>query len=100
MRHSWFVPILVAIAVLSGYAAGARPVQAQPETLPFQLGATVEIGFDASHSRRCQVEEMRGTFMRCRNLSRSDRANRWINLAQAAWVTTGTLGTNDATERR
>ena len=38
---SWSVPVLLALAALAGYAAGARPVQAQTEPLPFSTGDTV-----------------------------------------------------------
>jgi len=103
MRHPWSVAVLVVLGAVAGYAAGTRPLQAQTEkteTLPFQVGHTVELGFDASHSRRCHVEELKGTFVRCRNLSRSDRATRWINLAQVAWITTGALGPEESPERR
>jgi hypothetical protein len=106
MRHPWFVPALLALAALGGYAAGARPVSAQPvsaqplsaqpasaqpDVVPVRVGQTVELGFDASHGRRCFVEEMKGTFVRCRNLSKSDRASRWLNLTQVEWLTTGVL---------
>ena len=103
MRHPWSVAILVVLGAVAGYAAGTRPLQAQTSTetpLPFQVGQTVELGFDASHSRRCRIEELKGTFVRCQNLSRSDRASRWINLAQVAWMTTGVLSTEESPERR
>ena len=91
MRHFWSVAVLLVLAAVAGYAAGTRPLQAQAqaEALPFHLGQTVELGFDASHSRKCLIEEVKGTFVRCRNLSKSDRATRWINIAQVAWMTTG-----------
>lgn len=102
MRHRWSIAVLVVLGSVAGYAAGTRPLQAQTpiETLPFRIGQTVELGFDASHSRRCRVEELKGTFVRCGNLSRSDRATRWINLAQVAWMTTGGLGPEESPERR
>lgn len=102
MRHPWSVPVLLTLAALGGYAAGAQPLGAQPEALPFRTGQTVELGFDASSGRRCFIEEMRGTFVRCRNPSRSDRAGRWLNVTQIEWVTTSPLpaeGTLDQ-ERR
>src|SRR5918994_758556 len=100
MRHPWSVPVVLVLTALAGYAAGARPLQAQPETLPFQLGQTVELGFDASHSRKCRIEDLKGTFVRCRNLSASDRATRWINIAQVAWMTTGVLSADESPARR
>ena len=102
MRHRWSVAVLVVLGGVAGYAAGTRPLQAQTEkteTLPFQIGQTVELGFDASQSRMCRVEALKGTFVRCQNLSRSDPATRWINLAQVAWVTTGALRPEEAPER-
>ena len=100
MRHSWSVAVLVVLGAVAGYAAGTRPLQAQSETLPFQVGQTVELGFDASHSRRCRVEELKGAFVRCRNLSPSDRATRWINLAQVQWMTTAGLSAEESPGRR
>jgi hypothetical protein len=41
MRHPWSVSVLLALAALAGSAAGARPVQAQIEALPFSTGETV-----------------------------------------------------------
>ena len=41
MRHLWSIPVLLALAALAGYAAGARPVQAQVEAMPFRVGETV-----------------------------------------------------------
>jgi hypothetical protein len=102
MRHPWSIPVLLALGALGGYTAGAQPLGAQPEVLPFRTGQTVELGFDASNGRRCLIEEMRGTFVRCRNPSRSDRAGRWLNVNQIEWVTTSPLaadGTLDQ-ERR
>jgi hypothetical protein len=104
MRHSWSVAVLLVLAAVAGYAAGTRPLQAQAqaqaEALPFNLGQTVELGFDASHSRKCLIAEVKGTFVRCRNLSPSDRATRWINIAQVAWVTTGALSGEGLEGRR
>jgi hypothetical protein len=100
MRHPWSVAVLVVLGAVAGYAAGTRPLQAQTETLPFQIGQMVELGFDASHSRRCRIEELKGTFVRCRNQTPSDRATRWINIAQVAWITTGVLSAEESPERR
>ena len=41
MRGPWFLAVLLTLAVLAGYAAGARPVQAQAEALPFAIAETV-----------------------------------------------------------
>ena len=113
MRHSWFIPALLALAALCGYATGTGPVSAQPisaqpapaqpvaqpDVFPVRVGQTVELGFDASHGRRCFVEEMKGTFVRCRNLSKSDRASRWLNLTQVEWLTTGVLPPEGSSDR-
>jgi len=45
MRHTWSVSVLLAVAIIAGYAAGARPVQAQIEPLPFTIGDTVTFTF-------------------------------------------------------
>ena len=64
MRRSWPVPVLLALAALAGYAAGARPVQAQAQSLPFTIGETVAISLQAG-THRCRIEEISGTFARC-----------------------------------
>ena len=53
MRHPWSVPVLLALAVLAGYAAGARPVQAQSERWPVSSGDAVTLTFPGGGSRRC-----------------------------------------------
>ena len=90
MRHSWSVPFLLALAALAGYAAGARPVQAQGAAFPFQLGDIVTF---SSHERtdHCRIEELRGNFVRCGDVSersgfsigRPESPEEWVNVAVA-----------------
>jgi hypothetical protein len=97
MRHPWSVPVLLALAALAGYAAGARPVQAQGEPLPFAMGETVTISIQGG-THRCRIEEIRGMFARCGDPSgppiggfgvRGQAADQssWVNLAVVEWVT-------------
>ena len=65
MRHLSVVPILLALAALAGYAAGARPVQAQVEALPFSTGDTLTFSLQGDGVWKCRIEEIRGTFARC-----------------------------------
>ena len=65
MRHSWSFPVLLALAALAGYAAGARPVQAQSDTFPFSIGDTVTFNLQPDGTWKCRIEEIRGTFARC-----------------------------------
>jgi len=66
MRDSWSVPVLLALAALAGYAAGARTVQAQTEALPFSTGDTVTFFFQSEGSSwKCRIDEIRGGFARC-----------------------------------
>ena len=55
MRHSWSVPVLLALAALAGYAAGTRPVQAQSDALPFSTGDTVT--FTLQTGRHVEVSD-------------------------------------------
>ena len=94
MRHSWSVPVLLALAALVGYAVGTRPVQAQAQVLPFAIGETVTITLrEGTH--RCRIEEIRGTFARCGTPSgppvggfgvRQPTSDQWVNLAVVEWV--------------
>ena len=95
MRHPWSVPVLLALAALAGYAAGARPVQAQSQPLPFAIGETVTISVQGA-TNRCRIEEIRGAFARCGDSSSppvggfgvrqpsSDQS--WVNLGVVEWV--------------
>ena len=93
MRHSMFVPVLLALAALAGYAAGARPVQAQSEALPFSTGDTVTFS-NPEGTWKCRIEEIRGAFARCGDPSGpqvvrfGDRRpdQRWVNVAAVASV--------------
>jgi hypothetical protein len=94
MHHSWSVPVLLALAVLAGYAAGARPVQAQSELLPVSTGELVTLTFPGGGSRQCSIEEIKGTFARCGtgqrqplSIGQRERPEEWVNLAQVQWVT-------------
>jgi hypothetical protein len=94
MRDSWSVPILLALAAIAGYAAGARPVQAQAEPWPVATGEVVTLTFAGGGSRSCSVEEIKGTFARCGtgqrqplSIGQRERPQEWVNLSQAEWVT-------------
>ena len=92
MRHPMFVPVLLALAALAGYA-GARPVQAQSEALPFSTGDTVTFS-NPEGTWKCRIEEIRGAFARCGDPSGpqvvrpGDRQpdQRWVNVAAVASV--------------
>jgi hypothetical protein len=97
MRSPWSVPVLLALAVLAGYAVGALPLQAQAQPLPFAIGETVTISLQGG-AHRCRIEEIRGTFARCGDPSgppiggfgvSGPAANQssWVNLAVVEWVT-------------
>ena len=97
MRHPWTVPVLLVLAAIAGCAIGARPVQAQADSVPFAVGETVTFSLQASGTHRCRVKEIRGTFARCGDPSgppvggfgvrqpTSDQS--WVNLAVVEWVT-------------
>ena len=94
MRHSWSVPVLLALAALAGYAVGAHPVQAQSEALPFSTGDTVTFSFQQEGTWKCRIEEMRGTFALCgdpagpQGIRFGDRQpdQRWVNVAAVKLV--------------
>jgi hypothetical protein len=94
MRHSWSVPVLLALAALAGYAAGTRPVQAQSELWPVSNGEVVTLTFAGSGTRSSSIEEIKGR-LRGAGLpngshlaSGSVSARRsGVNLAQVEWVT-------------
>jgi hypothetical protein len=69
MRQSWSVPVLLALAALAGYAAGARPVQAQSQPLPFSVGETVTFRFADDGSRDCRITDIKGMFALCESPS-------------------------------
>ena len=94
MRHPWSVPVLLALAALAGYAAGARPVQAQSEQWPVSSGDAVTLSFPGGGSRACAIEEIKGTFALCGtgqrqplSIGQRERPEEWVNLAQVEWVT-------------
>jgi hypothetical protein len=95
MRHNWFVAVLLALAALAGYAAGTRPVEAQAEAFPFQVGDTVRVSFQNGGTRPCWIQEIRGTFARCGNtadregptIGRRAPEQEWVNVAVVEWVT-------------
>ena len=93
MHNVISVPVLLAFTALAGYAAGAYPVQAQTEALPFSTGDTVTFS-NPEGTWKCRIEEIRGTFARCGDPSGQttfqygDRQpdQRWVNLAAVASV--------------
>jgi hypothetical protein len=94
MRHPWSVPVLLAFTALAGYAAGARPVQAQLEQWPIAPGEAVTLTFAGGGTRQCAIEEVKGTFARCGtgqrqplSVGQRERPQEWVNLAQVEWVT-------------
>ena len=54
------------VLVLIGLAVGSlvRPLQAQPDAGPFQLGQRVSLSY-GERSAECTVQEIRGTFLLC-----------------------------------
>jgi hypothetical protein len=95
MRHPWFVPVLLVVAALAGYAAGARPAQAQSQQWPFAIGEVVTFWYADNGSRECRIAEIRGTFALCRppaerqgpTYGRPDPPEEWINVAVVERVT-------------
>jgi hypothetical protein len=94
MRRSIVAPALLALAALAGYAAGARPLQAQSEALPFTTGETVTFEFANGGTRDCRIEDIKGVFARCGNLSdrqgptigRREAPEDWVNAAAVQGV--------------
>ena len=71
MRHRWSIPILLALAALAGYTLTTKPVRAQGEPFPFQVGDTITFSFQGGGATRsCRIEEMKGAFARCGNTDR------------------------------
>jgi hypothetical protein len=95
MRHSWSVPVLLALAALAGYATGAAPTQAQSEPLPFQRGETVMFRYADNGSRECRIAEIKGMFALCvppserqgPTIGRPELPEEWINIAAVERVT-------------
>ena len=94
MRHSWSVPVLLALTALAGYAAGARPVEAQGGASPLELGEVVTFSFQDGGTRQCRIEEIRGLFARCGSTSdrgptigRREPPAEWVNVAVVEWIT-------------
>jgi hypothetical protein len=76
---------LIACAAVAGYLIGGRAVTAQDFAWPVRIGETATILFTPDWSRDCRVEEMRGTFVRCRN-SAGVNGEYWLNVAVAGAV--------------
>ena len=86
MRHSWSVPVLLALATLGGYAAGARPVGAQSEEPLIRVGDRVLVLYNGNDGRGhpCQVLAIQGSFLRCApDPLVTVRQQEWLNLATA-----------------
>ena len=95
MRFPWSVPVLLVLAALAGYATGARPVQAQADSFPFQVGDIVSFYFPDADSRECLIEQVRGAFAKCVNpsdrqgptIGRREPPDYWVNVANVESVT-------------
>jgi hypothetical protein len=95
MRHPWSIPVLLALVAFAGYAAGARPVQAQSEPLPFKTGEIVTFRFADNGSRECRITEIRGMFALCEppserqapTFGRPEPPEEWFNIAVVERVT-------------
>jgi hypothetical protein len=95
MRHPWFVTVLLALALLTGYAVGARPAQAQAQPLPFPIGEIVTFRYADNGSRDCRVTQIRGMFALCEpaverqspTYGRPEPPEEWINIAVVERVT-------------
>ena len=105
MRHPWSVPVLLALAALAGYAAGARPVQAQSEPLPFSTGDTVTFSYPEG-TGKCRIEEIKWHVRPVRRSVRTARSSdigdrqpdqRWVNVAA---VSVGLEGSRAAVRGR
>ena len=84
MRHSWSVPVLLALAALAGYAAGSRPVQAQSQPLLINVGEKVVVFYGTGTGRSCRVLAIQGTLLRCEpDPLVQPKPEAWINLATA-----------------
>jgi hypothetical protein len=95
MRHSWFVAVLLALAALAGYAAGARPAEAQSQPWPFSIGEIVAFRYADNGSRECRIAEVNGMFALCvppserqgPTIGRPEPPEEWINIAVVERVT-------------
>jgi hypothetical protein len=65
MRNTLIAAVLLVLVALAGFAVGARPVQAQVESMPFATGESVIFTLQGGASRTCGIEEIRGPFARC-----------------------------------
>ena len=84
MRQSWSVPVLLALAILGGYAAGARPVRAQSEEPLIRVGDSVVVFYNDGRGRPCQVLAIQGSFLRCApDAIVKPKQQDWLNLATA-----------------
>ena len=72
-------------AAFVGFAAWSARASTEPEVWPFRIGDTVTVVFTPQWSRECRIEELRGTFVRCRNAA-GVRGDYWLNVAQAGGI--------------
>ena len=86
MRQSWSVSVLLALATLGGYAAGARPVGAQSEEPLLRVGDNVLVLYPGNErGQQCQVVAVHGSFLRCApDPLVTLRQQEWLNLATAS----------------
>ena len=94
MRSSWMVPVLLVLAALAGYTLTTKPVRAQGEPFPFQVGDKVEFALQDDSRWQCQIEEIKGAFARCGNpserqgstIGRPEPPEQWLNITAVKWV--------------
>ena len=85
--------LVVVLIGIAGIAVGTfiRPVEAQTESSPFQIGQRLDLSYDNDRTFPCVLVEVRGTFVRCEQ-SRPDAFNRapvwvlWYNTASTVSI--------------
>jgi len=78
MRHSWFIPVLLVLTALAGYAA-LRPLKAQANPFPFAIGDTVRFTRPDNGIQDCRIAEIRQTLVRCGRDPLVTEEGYWIN---------------------
>jgi hypothetical protein len=93
MRNRGMVLVLMAGAVLAGYAFGDRALQAQGPVFPVEVGQRITLGYDSGSGVSCHVAAISGEFVRCESrrddrVLRRPRPETWYNVRVAQWLTT------------